>query len=76
MTVREFCRTKTKTHQLCIICDSGWIVETVWIDSEDLFRLSTSTANCEVQSTDFDELPIVTEHGDTIRVPCLRINII
>jgi len=75
MTVYEFCRNKTQIHQLCVIRDSGWIVETVWIDSEDIFRISDNSKKAEVKNTGFGVLPIMTEHGDRIYVPCLYIDI-
>lgn len=74
MTVNEFCRNKTQAHQLCVIRDCGWIVEAVWIDNEDLFRMSDASKTAEVKSTEFGDLPIMTEHGDTVHVPCLYIN--
>jgi len=74
MTVKEFCRNMTQTHQLCVIRYDGWIVEIVWIDSEDLFRMTRDSQVSEVKSTEFGELPIKTEHGDTIHVPCLYID--
>lgn len=75
MIVSEFCRKHTQTHQLCVIRDAGWIVETVWIDSEDIFRITKLSANAEVKKTEFGELPIKTEHGDTVHIPCLYIDI-
>lgn len=75
MIVSEFCRKHTQTHQLCVIRDAGWIVETVWIDSEDIFRITKLSANAEVKKTEFGELPIKTEHGDTVYIPCLYIDI-
>lgn len=75
MTVKEFCRNKTQAHQLCVIRDEGWIVETVWIDHEDLFRISKESREARVKSTEFGELPIKTEHGDTIHIPCVYIDI-
>lgn len=74
MTVYEFCRNKTQAHQLCVIRDSGWIVETVWIDYEDLFRMSKESQKAEVKKTEFGELPVETEHGDTVHIPCLYID--
>lgn len=74
MTVYEFCREHTQAHQLCVIRDSGWIVETVWIDYEDIFRMSKLSEKAEVKKTEFGELPIKSEHGDTVRIPCLYID--
>ena len=73
MKVYEFCKKNTQAHQLCVICDSGWIVETVWIDHEDIFRMSKESQIAEVDRTEFGELPITTKHGDTVHIPCLYI---
>ena len=75
MTVYEFCIQKTRVHQLCVIRDEGWIVETVWIDSEDIFRISNRSKNAKVKETEFGELPIVTKDGIRVYVPCLYIDI-
>lgn len=74
MTVYEFCKKHTQIHQLCVIRDSGWIVETAWIDSEDMFRITELSAKAEVKKTEFGELSIETEHGDTVHIPCLYID--
>ena len=74
MTVSKFCREHTQVHQLCVIRLDGWIVETVWIDSEDIFRVTRLSADSEVKKTEFGELPIKTEHGDVIHIPCLYID--
>lgn len=74
MTVYEFCRQKTLAHQLCVIRECGWILETVWIDHEDLFRISESSKNAEVKGTEFGELPIITKDGLKVYAPCLYID--
>ena len=74
MSVYEFCRNHTQTHQLCVIRDAGWIVETVWIDSEDIFRITGLSAKAEVKKTEFGELLVKTEHGDKVHIPCLYID--
>ena len=73
MSVYEFCRNNTQAYQLCVIHDSGWIVGTVWIDPEDLFRIPNSLAEAEVINTEFGVLPVKTKHGDTVHIPCLHI---
>ncbi len=70
MTAREFCLKKTQVHELCVIRDSGWIIATVWIDSEDLFAMNERVAKMEVKSDEWGTLSIVTKHGDEIDVPC------
>lgn len=70
MTVREFCLKKTQVYELCVIRDSGWVVVTVWIDSEDLFAMNERIAKMEVKYDSWGMLKIVTEHGDENHVPC------
>ena len=74
MTVREFCLRGTLALQLCAIREDGWIVEVVWIDHEDLFRISEKSRDRKVLKTSFGTLPIVKELGTTIEVPCLFID--
>lgn len=75
MTVREFCRYHTKVLELCVIRDHGWIVQAVWIDHEDLFGMSEKYLYKEVKSAEWGTIPIVTEHGDKIEIPCHYIDI-
>lgn len=75
MTVREFCRNKTKALELCVIRDSGWIVHTVWIDYEDIFVISKEYEHKEIKHDEWGTIPIVTEHGDKIEIPCHYIDV-
>lgn len=75
MTVREFCRNKTKALELCVIRDSGWIVHTVWIDYEDIFVISKQYEHKEIKNDEWGTIPIVTEHGDKIEIPCHYIDV-
>ena len=70
ITVRNFCREKTRATELCIIRDEGWIVAAAWIDYEDIFRLPQSLANKPVISDEWGTLKVVDEHGRAINVPC------
>lgn len=70
MTVREFCLRNTRAHELVVIRDCGWIVATAWIDDEDIFRLLESVKNKTVIKNEWGKLSVVTEHGDTIEIPC------
>lgn len=74
MTVREFCMKQTQVKELVVIRDCGWIVATAWIDYEDIFRLSEKTSQLEVISDEWGTIDVVTEHGDTISVPCHYVN--
>ena len=74
MTVAEFCREKTRVYQLCVIRDCGWIVETVWIDHEDIFRLSERRARMKVIESKFGTLPICDANGNHLDIPCLYID--
>ena len=75
MTVREFCRMKTQTLELVIIRESGWIVQAVWIDYEDLFGMSQRYCDMEIKNDSWGTIPIKTEHGDKIEVPCHYIDV-
>lgn len=73
MTVVEYCRNKTRALQLCAILDHGWIVETVWIDYEDIFRISESSRKLKVKKAEQDKLKIVDANGKEMEIPCLFI---
>jgi hypothetical protein len=75
ITCKEFLLHKTDALQLCVIRDSGWIVETVWIDYEDIFRVSEKTRNQIVKGSEYGELTIRDKDGAKIKVPCLYIDI-
>lgn len=75
MTVSEFCTKHTQVKELVVIRDAGYIVEPVWIDYEDIFALHPNYANKEVKSDEWGYLSIVTEHGDTINIPCHYIDV-
>ena len=75
MTVREFCRNKTRALELCIIRDSGWIVHSVWIDYEDIFVLSNQYENKEVIKDEWGTIPIVDKNGNKIDVSCHYIDV-
>lgn len=74
MTVIEFCMKKTQVKELVVIRDCGWIVATAWIDYEDIFRLPKETSELEVIRDEWGTINIVTEHGDTISIPCHYVN--
>jgi hypothetical protein len=69
ITVSEFCLHKTGATELCAICDGGWIVGTVWIDHEDIFRIPDSLKDRIVKSDYWGELTIVNENGESMRIP-------
>lgn len=52
------------------IINHGWIVTNVWIDHEDLFAIHPNINDKEVKSDEWGTLPIVTEYGDSISIPC------
>lgn len=69
ITVREFCLHKTQATELCVLCDEGWIVGTVWIDHEDIFRIPDSLKDAIVKSDYWGELTIVNELGAKTKIP-------
>ena len=70
MTVKEFCLHKTQVGELCVFRDCGWIIGSAWIDHEDLFTISNSISTKEVKKDEWGLLPVTTEHGDIIKIPC------
>lgn len=74
MTVKDFCMKQTQVKELVVIRDCGWIVATAWIDYEDIFRLPKKTSRLEVISDEWGTIDVVTEHGDTISIPCHYVN--
>lgn len=76
MKLSEFLRTKTQAKELCVIRDDGWITETAWIDYEDLFcRCLSENGSKKVKGDEWGTLPIVTEHGDKLDIPCHYVDI-
>lgn len=69
LTVTEFCLHATQPLELCAICDGGWVVGTVWIDREDIFTIPKCLKNKIVKSDYWDELTIVNEKGESMRIP-------
>lgn len=70
MTVGEFLLRHTKVKELCVIRESGYITATAWIDCEDLFMVHPKIKEKEVKANEWWRLPIITEHGDEIEIPC------
>ncbi len=70
MNVQEFLLRHTKVSELCVLRDSGYVVATAWIDCEDLFEIPHNIALKEVKGDEWGTLPIITEHGDKIQMPC------
>lgn len=72
MTVKHFLLTQTKVGELCVIRDSGWVVATAWIDSEDLFARNLGSGICDltVHSDSWGTIGIYDKNGQETRVPC------
>ena len=76
MTLKEFLRNKTQMHELCAIRDHGYIVATVWIDSEDLWRIPQDYANCKVVRDTWGTLPVVRQTNNVVDyAPCHCIDV-
>lgn len=69
ITVQEFCLHKTQAAELCVLCDRGWIVGTVWIDYEDLFCIPDSLKDKKVTRHYWGELTIVNADGEKMTIP-------
>lgn len=72
ITLNAFLREYTEVHDLCFIRESGWVVASVWIDSEDLFIIHPDLASSTVLSYEYGTIPI---NGSEARLPCTYIDI-
>lgn len=70
MTVKEFCLRHTQVGELVVFRESGYIVGVVLIDIEDLFYIPQKFQERTVTNKSWEEVPLTTEHGDTVHVPC------
>lgn len=77
MTLKEFLLTKTKSCELCVIRDSGYIVATIWIDNEDLFQrnLPPQLGKQEVWQDRWGVLPVMYDDGFKRNIGCHYIDI-
>lgn len=75
MKLFEFLRHKTNANELCVIREGGWIIDTCWIDYEDLFLVHPKIADKEVKKDEWDYLPVVNENNAKIKIPCHYIDI-
>jgi hypothetical protein len=69
-SVFYFLRHKTSANELCAICESGWVVATVWIDYEDLFIVPKRLRDRKVIKHQWEDLPIVDSLGNKLNIPC------
>ena len=69
ITVEKFCLNRTQATELCVLCDEGWIVGSVWIDHEDIFRIPDSLRDKIVTKDYWGELTIVNELGTKMKIP-------
>ena len=75
MTVQHFCLHNTQVGELCIIRDCGYIIESVWIDIEDIFSISEYCKNKEVEHDEWGYLYITNENGTKTKVQVHYIDI-
>ena len=75
MTVREFLLSKTNAMELCVIRDAGYIVETAWIDHEDLFIGDINHSSAIVKSDEWGFLEIYVPGNLRHSVPVHYIDI-
>ena len=75
MTVKEFCLQHTKANELVGICDSGYLVHTVYIDHEDLFTIANKYINLQVKKDYWKDINIVNQQGNKVSIPCHMIDI-
>lgn len=75
MTLREYLLHETESGELCVIRDSGYIVEAAYIDHEDLFIGSINHADKIVQNTEWGFLEIYVPGNPRQAIPVHYINI-
>lgn len=75
MKLAEFLLERTKGQQMCAILDSGCIIETAYIDHEDLYIASIKNRDREVKCFYWSTLDIRTQHGDKLSIPCRYIEL-
>lgn len=75
MTLNNFLLKHTQVGELCVIRDAGYIIATVFIDAEDLFRIHDSIIKREVLSNEWGHLLTTTKCGNSFKVPCHYIDI-
>lgn len=63
-TLMDFLLYHTQCYELCVIRDQGWIIFTVWIDNEDIFKIPEGYSNKQVLDDRFGTLPITNEDGE------------
>ena len=72
---------ETQAMELCVLCNGGWIVDVVWLDYEDIFRipasldyedmfvLPDSLKDKKVTHHYWSELTIVNADGEKMKIP-------
>lgn len=75
ITVQEFCLHKTQAAELCVFCAHGWIVGSVWIDDQYIFRIPDSLKDEKVTRDYWSELKIVNAYGEKMKIPVHFIDI-
>lgn len=72
ITLSEFLRKYTESHDLCFIRESGWIVAFILIESNDQFIIYPDLASSTVLSYDYGAFSV---NGSETKVPCTYIDI-
>jgi len=70
ITVIDYLLHRTRATELCVLCDCGYIVETVWIDHEDLFMVTSKNRNRAVKETKWGTVTVRSWDGSKVIVPC------
>lgn len=76
-TVGEYLKHHTRTRELCMIMDSGYPAQAVWIDYEDLFirYCDSNLIKTKVKKASWDWLTICNENGAESKIRCHFIDI-
>lgn len=68
----DFLLYKTKTRELCAVCQSRWVVAMFYIDSEDLFVVNIHPwiRDATVLYDEWKKLKVRTADGDKVEIDC------
>lgn len=69
MTVRQFLESATAVGELVVVTCGGWPTCTVYIDSEDYFRMPADIAHRKVLNSSFGSIKVTTRDPLPMDVP-------
>ena len=71
----DFLLHHTPTHDLCVIRESGWILQVAYIDPEDLFLIHPRLQHLPVRSHSRGTLRVNVGDGQFADAPCHYVDV-